>query len=178
MVPLQHFLSLQTPGVSVPTFYLINKRRIPISRFQLDGCGGDGELKKRGTKFHSHRAVEKDSEFEVDPDKAREALRKLDQQLQSISQKQINPPKIRASDLNRARDEMREEVSKSYGSSLAYLAFALVVFTIFYNVIFITVIKPSIDGEEPVPATTAVREAPKAAVLQQLPSIPEVSILL
>lgn len=37
----------------------------------------------------------KDSEFEVDPDKAREALRKLDEQLQSLSNKQINPPKIR-----------------------------------------------------------------------------------
>ncbi|KAA8549758.1 hypothetical protein F0562_001224 [Nyssa sinensis] len=146
MVHLQHFFSVHTPAVSVPTLSLINKRRIPISRFQLDGCDGDGELKKRGTNFQSHRAVERDSEFEVDPDKAREALRKLDQQLQSLSQKQINPPKIRASDLNRARDEMKEEVSKYSGSSLAYLAFGLLLFTIFYNVLFITVIKPSIDG--------------------------------
>lgn len=33
--------------------------------------------------------------YEVDTDKAREALQQLDQQLQSLSQKQINPPKIR-----------------------------------------------------------------------------------
>ena len=37
----------------------------------------------------------RDSEFEIDQDKAREALKKLDQQLQSISDKPVSPPKIR-----------------------------------------------------------------------------------
>lgn len=41
-------------------------------------------------------AAEKDSQqFDVDPDKAREALQELDQQLQSLAQKQITTPKIR-----------------------------------------------------------------------------------
>lgn len=40
-------------------------------------------------------AVDKESDFEVDPVKAREALRELDDQLQSIAQKQIDPPKVR-----------------------------------------------------------------------------------
>lgn len=41
-------------------------------------------------------AAEKDSQhFDVDPDKAREALQELDQQLQSLSQKKISTPKIR-----------------------------------------------------------------------------------
>lgn len=41
-------------------------------------------------------SVEKESQhFEVDPDKAREALKQLDQQLQSLSQKQVRAPKIK-----------------------------------------------------------------------------------
>ncbi|XP_059665289.1 uncharacterized protein LOC132311406 [Cornus florida] len=163
MLHLQHSLSLQTSLVSVHTFSLFNKRRVPISaRFQFDGC--DGGLKRRGSNFYLHRAVDRDSEFEVDPDQAREALRKLDQQLQSLSEKQIKPPKIKASELNRSRPEMREAPDFS-GSFFAYFAFVLLMFTIFYNVLFITVIKPSIDGpDEPFPDTTAVTEAPKATI--------------
>lgn len=52
-------------------------------------------LKRRKCKFHSLGAVERDSEYEVDPAKAQEALRKLDEELQSIAEKQIDPPKIR-----------------------------------------------------------------------------------
>lgn len=52
------------------------------------------ERKKMST-FLPNRAVDRDSdseiEFEFDPDMAREALRKLDQQLDRISQKQTNP---------------------------------------------------------------------------------------
>ncbi|KAK6138327.1 hypothetical protein DH2020_027911 [Rehmannia glutinosa] len=58
---------------------------------------GDNELLglKKSRRNGSLNAVEKDSEFEFDPDKAREALRKLDEQLQSLSEKQVNPPKFR-----------------------------------------------------------------------------------
>lgn len=128
--------------------------------------GGDVvELGRRGVSFMNldsrrRQAVERESEFEVDPDKAREALRKLDQQLESLSQKQLDPrPKISVPDLDLGREQMREEMLEYSPSFLAYLAFSLLIFSIFYNVLFITVIKPAIDGPEPV-ADTSVREAP------------------
>lgn len=40
-------------------------------------------------------AMEEDDDFEVDMDKARAALRKLDEQFKSLSEKQTTPPKIR-----------------------------------------------------------------------------------
>uniref|UniRef100_A0A2P2IZQ6 Uncharacterized protein n=1 Tax=Rhizophora mucronata TaxID=61149 RepID=A0A2P2IZQ6_RHIMU len=44
------------------------------------------------------RAVEKDSQQdEINPDKAKEALKELDQQLQTLSKKQVSPPKIKGS---------------------------------------------------------------------------------
>lgn len=68
--------------------------------------GDDVELGRRGVRFMNldsrrRQAVERESEFEVDPDKAREALRKLDQQLESLSQKQLDPrPKISGNYIN------------------------------------------------------------------------------
>ncbi|KAI7991015.1 hypothetical protein LOK49_LG12G00735 [Camellia lanceoleosa] len=175
----QNFLCIEAHPLSDNrTFSLIRKcrTRIPASRFDDDDDDDDdGEklIKKSGRRgrrrrrrinlnFHVCRAVEKESEFEIDPDKARESLRKLDEQLQSLSNKPINRPKIRASELDGARVQMKEERPKFSESSLAYLAFALLIFTIFYNVLFITVIKPSIDGPEPIEepvAATSVRKA-------------------
>nr|CAN70700.1 hypothetical protein VITISV_008768 [Vitis vinifera] len=117
----------------------------PISQF-LSHCVGNHPTWSRrrrssASSVSTVHAVDKDSQqFEVDPDKAREALQKLDQQLQSLSQKQ-------ASNQNLAGDQMREEPVELSGSFLAYSALALVVFTIFYNVLFLTVIQPSIDGQ-------------------------------
>lgn len=51
-----------------------------------------------------------------------------------------------------------EEFSDSY---LAYSAIGLVLFTIFYNILFETVIKPAVDMPLVAPATTAVTEASK-----------------
>ncbi|KAL7199321.1 hypothetical protein ACSBR2_021583 [Camellia fascicularis] len=170
----QNFLCIEAHPLSDNrTFSLIRecRIRIPTSRFDDDDDDdGDKLIKKRERRkrrginlnFHVCRAVEKESEFEVDPDKARESLRKLDEQLQSLSNKPINRPKIRASELDGARVQMKEERPKFSESSLAYLAFALLIFTIFYNVLFITVIKPSIDGPEPIEepvAATSVRKA-------------------
>lgn len=47
-----------------------------------------------GCKVH---AVKEDNsqQYEVDPVKAREALQQLDQQLQSLSNKQVSSPKVR-----------------------------------------------------------------------------------
>ncbi|KAH7543534.1 hypothetical protein FEM48_Zijuj02G0194100 [Ziziphus jujuba var. spinosa] len=122
--------------------------------------------------------VEKESQhFEVDPDKAREALRNLDQQLQSLSEKKVRPPKIKgilslslsiyiyvcvSSDVKLTRDQEEEKETEFSASFLAYFAGALFLFTIFYNVLFYTVIKPSIDGPDQPPST------PTAAIERQI----------
>ena len=55
--------------------------------------------------------------------------------------------------------EKMPEISESF---LVNSAVALFLFTIFYNVLFITVIKPAIDGpDRVVPAATTVVEASK-----------------
>lgn len=47
-------------------------------------------------------------------------------------------------------EEEEEELLEISGSFWAYAASFLLIFTLFYNIIFVTVIKPSIDGPEPV----------------------------
>ncbi|KAF8403808.1 hypothetical protein HHK36_011914 [Tetracentron sinense] len=82
------------------------------------------------------------------------------------------------SDPGRAGD-MRGEMPDFSGSYFAYSAFALVILSIFYNILFITVIKPSVDGPEPelAPASIALREAPYAAAVKQSPpQLPEGTI--
>ncbi|KVI08163.1 hypothetical protein Ccrd_013468 [Cynara cardunculus var. scolymus] len=76
---------------------LLQHQPLWVSTFGFYTCC---QWKKRGSGTNNsilpNRAVDRDSEFEIDPDKAREALRKLDQQLDLISQKQSNPvPKIK-----------------------------------------------------------------------------------
>ncbi|KAB5520442.1 hypothetical protein DKX38_024761 [Salix brachista] len=179
-----------------------------------------GHAFKRTSKDQSSfivHAVEKDSQkYEIDSDKAKEALQKLDQQLQAFSDKQISSPKIRgmrnyeydqnampngliipstlkhvlfnlisASDVKLTRDEVTEEVPEVSGSFLVYTAAALFLFTIFYNIFFLTVLQPYVDGPlpkrepEPIPeitATTMERNPPKEAILQLLPLVSEVLI--
>ncbi|XP_021771857.1 uncharacterized protein LOC110736001 [Chenopodium quinoa] len=91
-------------------------------------------------------AMENDSNFVVDQDKARQALSDLDQQLDSLSSKQVNPPKIKASSIGSLKGQVRDEPPEISGSYLGYTAFVLFLLTIFYNVLFFTVIKPSVDG--------------------------------
>ncbi|CAL5202434.1 unnamed protein product [Lathyrus oleraceus] len=96
-----------------------------------------------------HALKEDSKQYEIDPEKAKEALKELDQKIQSISNKQVSsPPKLKVLDTKPTREGMisengKLEISESF---LALGAGALVLFTIFYNVLFITVIKPSIDG--------------------------------
>ncbi|TXG73293.1 hypothetical protein EZV62_001872 [Acer yangbiense] len=142
-------------------------------------------MKKRRKSYVGHAAEKESEQFEIDPDEARQALQKLDQQLKSLSQKQPTSPKIKAHEdvINRSfladtRDQRKEEMLDMLsGSFLSNTAIALVIFTIFYNVIFYAFIKPSIDGpddiSEPAPATTTPIESPKAAVLQSLSQTPE-----
>uniref|UniRef100_A0A803R5V1 Uncharacterized protein n=1 Tax=Cannabis sativa TaxID=3483 RepID=A0A803R5V1_CANSA len=107
---------------------------------------------------------ESQQHFEVDQDKARDALKQLDQQLQSISQKQLRSPKIKASDVKLTtreeydQDSEVEVVSEFSSSFLAYTAGLLILLTILYNIFFITVIKPSIDGPDQSPITTIERD--------------------
>ncbi|GKU94030.1 hypothetical protein SLEP1_g7570 [Rubroshorea leprosula] len=49
------------------------------------------------------------------------------------------------------------------GSFLTYLAGGLLIFTVFYNILFYTVIKPGIDGQESPPMTN---ETESEAILQ------------
>ncbi len=58
--------------------------------------------------------------------------------------------------MDRSEFQMTEKMPEISESFLAYLTVFLLFFTIFYNVLFYTVIKPAIDGPEPVSTTTVV----------------------
>ncbi|KAJ4970313.1 hypothetical protein NE237_003412 [Protea cynaroides] len=149
------FLSLQKPPPLIISSFLLLKRTTITSslRFEYDYKN----TKKRRTNS-SLCAVEEESHFELDQDKAREALAELDQQLQSLSQKQNTPSKDRVSSADLVTEpdglRMREEMPELSGSFLGYSAFALFMLSIFYNIIFITIIKPSMDGRESAPVET------------------------
>ncbi|KAG1368746.1 putative Cytochrome b [Cocos nucifera] len=105
----------------------------------------------------SGAAEKEETQFEIDREKAREALQKLDQQLQTLSQQESLPKKRPPSpslstDLNLDRDRMTgmriDEMPEISGSYLSYVAVALLILTIFNNIIFNAIIKPSVDGNE------------------------------
>ncbi|XP_021894166.1 uncharacterized protein LOC110811871 [Carica papaya] len=168
MLPL-HFLCLKnTPPFSIaePLYFQKNPKIVFSRHPVLTGGDEDGIKRRRGrTTVH---AVEKDSQqFEVDPDKAKQALKQLDLQLESLSKKQVSTPKIKASDVKLTRNSITEEqLPELSGSFLAYSAFALLAFTIFYNVLFYSVIKPSIDG--PVAVLASTEETVSSASFLQL----------
>ncbi|KAL2332884.1 hypothetical protein Fmac_014097 [Flemingia macrophylla] len=127
---------------------------VPLSKNINEGIFKDNRFIKN--PFYSSstviivHALKEDSQsqqYEVDPDKAREALKKLDQQIQSLSNKQVSSPKLKASEVKFPKEEAmgndKLEISDSF---LATLAGGLILFTIFYNVLFYSVIKPAIDG--------------------------------
>ena len=98
MLSLQILSFHNNPPASLPPIPLYNKPNTLISHLLVRSDDAFKKRRSHPSSFSSCivHAVEKDSQhFEVDPDKAREALQKLDQQLQSLSQKQIKPPKIR-----------------------------------------------------------------------------------
>ncbi|KAK7333300.1 hypothetical protein VNO80_30067 [Phaseolus coccineus] len=99
-----------------------------------------------------HASVKEDSQsqqYEVEPEKAREELKRLDEQMQSLSTRKrpSNAPKLKVPEVKlptqqgSGKDQL--EISDSF---LGSVAGGLVLFTIFYNVLFHTVIKPAIDG--------------------------------
>ncbi|CAB4308713.1 unnamed protein product [Prunus armeniaca] len=171
MLPLYSVSLHNKPPLSLHPFSLTNELiKTHISELPVPG-NGVFKKKKSNPYYNSSSsspsfivyAAEKESQqFEVDPDKAREALKNLDQQLQSRSQRQARPPRQQAPDVSFARDQTEdEEVQEFSGSFFTITAVAVFAFTIFYNVFFYTVIKPSIDGPEQAPTTIAQREIPK-----------------
>ncbi|KAG9154834.1 hypothetical protein Leryth_019556 [Lithospermum erythrorhizon] len=113
------------------------------------------------SSFQVHAVNREEPEFEFDVEKARRSLRKLDEELESLaSKKQTSSPKIREPpsefDISQA-PRMKAETSDNVLSEsfLTNAAISLILFSIFYNIIFLTVIKPSIDGpDEPVVSST------------------------
>nr|GMC75512.1 adrenodoxin-like protein 2, mitochondrial isoform X1 [Ipomoea batatas] len=160
LLHLHPCISLQKhPIFSPPSLFFNSHNKASVSAF---GVGRWEALKKSRRRGQGPplRAAEKDSDYEVDPDKALEALRKLDEQLQSLAQKKPDPPppKIRASDVNGTPSRMTQvpEAKEITSSDLVNLAFVL---TILYNVFFLAVIKPAVDGPEDIaPEITSVLE--------------------
>ncbi|KAI3909143.1 hypothetical protein MKW98_012880 [Papaver atlanticum] len=129
-------------------------------------------------------AVENDSEFELNrKKKAREALKQLDNQLQSLTTT-TPPSNIRRvssslpsnldSKADIDRDMMREPPPEYSDSFFAYSAFALLFISVFYNILFLTVIKPSIDGPAPdaytyINTNQPVKEAPSESAAESPP---------
>ncbi|KAJ4782964.1 cytochrome b [Rhynchospora pubera] len=136
LIGQEHLQSLHSSSMDV----LLSRRR--------NGKWRRGSVEKEEAQF----------EIEIDRRKAREALKKLDQQLQTLSQPQPQPPLPTKKppspppepdfDRDFIKRGGREEMPQISDSYLAYTAGALVLLTIFNNIIFNTFIKPSVDGYE------------------------------
>lgn len=75
--------------------------------------------------------------------------------------------------LTRGPGPAEQETLEISGSFLTNTTVALLIFTILYNVLFYTVIKPSIDGPDDIPApapdtTMATNKSPEAALVKEL----------
>lgn len=69
--------------------------------------------------------------------------------------------------------ETQESVNLLSGSSLTYLASGLLFFTLVYNVVFIMVIKPSIDGSyREVPVLAAKVDQGESSMQERTPEMP------
>lgn len=144
------------------------KQRMVLLGIQSLHCHVHGGFMERKNKKHlmsTVRATERDDSsasqrFEIDRDKAREALKQLDQQIESQADekprtfvKTTSSDVVRTSSGGSSMDPfMFEEPPEMSGSFLTTTASLLLAFTLFYNILFFTVIKPSMDGPESVPA--------------------------
>ncbi|KAL1201113.1 hypothetical protein V5N11_014510 [Cardamine amara subsp. amara] len=141
--------------------------------------GGITEKKKKKRHLMSVvQATERDDSFQIDRDKAREALKQLDQQIESqADEKPRIIIKTSSSDVVRSNEELNpimfEEPPEISGSFLTTTAFVLLALTLFYNILFITVIKPSMDGPESVPDENRVAMSDSDIVQFPLSSLPE-----
>ncbi|KAL0889474.1 hypothetical protein Bca101_013457 [Brassica carinata] len=147
--------------------------------------GGFMERKNKKHLMSIVRATERDDSssqrFEIDRDKAREALKQLDQQIESQADekprtfvKTTSSDVVRTSSGGSSMDPfMFEEPPEMSGSFLTTTAFLLLAFTLFYNILFFTVIKPSMDGPESVPEAKTVAMSDSELVQFPLSSFPE-----
>ncbi|KAL2940774.1 putative transcription-associated protein 1 [Bienertia sinuspersici] len=142
------FLSPITP-LSTKCCFLFNPNNYYYSTFDFNGI--IRTTRRRSNKYQwwiSSMDNRESSNYEVDSDKAKQALSELDQQFESISLKQANSPRIKGSSIGSLKEQERNEPPDITGSFLGYTTFVLFLFSIFYNILFLTVIKPSIDGPD------------------------------
>jgi hypothetical protein len=81
-----------------PTAFSSKTKSLTISQSLVHTDDASRKTRAKPSSFLScivHAAKKDSQQFDVDPDKAREALQALDQQLQSLAQKQISTPKTR-----------------------------------------------------------------------------------
>lgn len=137
--------------------------------------GGIMEKKKRHLMVIVRASDRDESQrFQIDRDKAREALKQLDQQIESQADEKPRIISKTSSDVVRTNDPiMFEEPPEISGSFLTTSAFVLLALTMFYNILFITVIKPSMDGPESVPEENRVAMSDSDIVKFPLSSLPE-----
>lgn len=89
---LSPLLKISTLSLSHLSFISNSPKTLASQSLIRRGSGGGGG----GSAACIVHAVEKDSQqFEIDPDEAKAALQKLDQQLQTLSRKQPKTPKIK-----------------------------------------------------------------------------------
>ncbi|XP_077211994.1 uncharacterized protein LOC143847158 [Tasmannia lanceolata] len=158
---LLRFFSSQAPLIS--------------SSFRVLSNGYDNFTRRRS---YALRAVEKEPQFEIDRERARESLQKLDEQLKALSQKQITPKK-RVSpsslELNLERDlitglRITKGMPEISGSFLTYSAVALLILTFFNNILFSILTQPSAEPKEA--ALPTVNRGPSnEVVVQQAPPL-------
>ncbi|AEC05510.1 hypothetical protein AtNW77_Chr2g0221711 [Arabidopsis thaliana] len=133
------------------------------------------ETKKKRHLMRIVQATEREDSFQIDRDKAREALKQLDQQIESQADEKPRIINKTSSDVVRTNNDpiMFEEPPEISGSFLTSSAFVLLALTLFYNILFITVIKPSMDGPESVPEENSVAMSDSDIVKFPLSSLPE-----
>ncbi|CAI0450099.1 unnamed protein product [Linum tenue] len=132
-------------------------------------CSSKSWVSVHAVEKKNSQQQEEEEQYEIDPDQAKQALQQLDQQLQQLSTKQVSPPKVKASEVKITREQMKEEFREIPVSVVPYVVVVLFAFSIFYNILFLTVIKPAIDGPELTPgATIRVEMEPSRYRIMQL----------
>ncbi|CAL9052589.1 unnamed protein product [Musa banksii] len=142
--------------------------------FNIVGAPGPARRRAHRRLFTAISAMGgEETRFEVDPSKAREALQRLDQQLESLAQQEALPKKKRPSppplepilDRDLITGKRSDDMPEVSGSYLAYTAVALVLLTVLNNILFNVFIKPSVDGNEQV---SKIERVPLSEPTEQL----------
>ncbi|RDY01824.1 hypothetical protein CR513_14803, partial [Mucuna pruriens] len=115
LFPMQLCFYKQPPSLFVPLS--INEGIFKDKRFFTSPYSSSSSI------VHAVKEDSQSQQYEVDPDKAREALKKLDQQIQSLSNKQVSTPRLSVSDVKLPKEEVsgndKLEISESFLGTLA-----------------------------------------------------------